>query len=124
MAVILFDTSTTLAAGATFQSGAAGNGGSTETGLGSGMIRDMTSVQDSNRFGVVVNSDQAGTVYIDGSFDRTIWRQQGSVAVAANTPTDLDIPVRYRYYRVRYVNGGTPTGAGNFAIHSSIRSGQ
>ncbi len=118
MATIFFDTSTQLNAGATYTGGAGG------TGFGADMIWDATSISDSNRFGAQANSDQPGTLYIDGSFNAVAWRQAGSVAVTAGTPADLDVPVRFRYYRTRYVNGATQTGAGNFSIHSSFRSGQ
>lgn len=122
MARIFFSTSTQLAAGATFTSGTAGNGGVDGVGDAPGQARDAGAWNEANRFGAVVNSDVAGTLYIDGSYDKTTWRQQGSAAVAGGTAVDLDVPVRYRYYRTRYVNGATQTGAGAFAIHSSFRS--
>ena len=75
---------------------------------------------DNNRFGANVNSDVAGTMFIDGSFDGTTWRQQGSVAVTGGTPADLSLPIRFRYMRVRYTNGATQTGVGAFAIHASL----
>jgi hypothetical protein len=105
----IFVTSTQLAASATF----------------TGPALDLADPQvagpdDQNRIGATANSDQTGTLYIDGSFDASTWRQAGSVAVAANVPSDLSVPIRYRYYRFRYINGATQTGAGNFAIHASL----
>lgn len=121
MATIFFDTSTALAASATFAPALGG-----AIGFGGNSIRDATAYDDANRFGAVAHSDQSGTLYIDGTFDPVNgpWRQCGSIAVTPGVPADLDVPVRFRYYRVRYVNGTTATGAGAFAIHSSFRSGQ
>lgn len=113
MARYIFVTATQLAANATFTQGTT-SGAIIDTADGS-------NGGDWSRIGAQVNSDQAGTMYLDGSFDGTVWRQAGSVAVTANVPADLDLPLRFRYYRVRYVNGATITGAGNFAIHASLR---
>ncbi len=109
MAAYFTETSTQQAANATFN----------------GTARDVTDQAgafggDANRFGAVVNTDQAGTLYIDGSTDKATWRQQGTMAAVVGGSADLSVPVRYRYYRVRYVNGGTQTGTGNFSIQSSF----
>lgn len=138
MAVLFVDLSgTSLPANATFLGGTANGangtlpGGATVASVGSadgigsgtGQARDAGAVAESDRFGAIVHSDQAGTLYIDGAFNRVTqnWRQLGSVAVVANTPVDLDIPVRFPLMRVRYVNGATATTAGLTAIHSSFR---
>lgn len=114
MAFLSFETSTQLAANATYD------------GAANGKVHDIadSGAADSSvsSFGIFVSSDQAGTAYIDSSFNGALWRVQGSVVVSAGVPADLSVPIRQRYYRVRYVNGGTATGAGNFAIHSSFLS--
>lgn len=126
MSAIFFDTSTTLAGAATFIGGTAGNGGVDGIGGATGQARDVGNPANAgggemSRFGAVVNTDQAGTLYIDGSFSPAgPWRQQGSIAAVVGGSADLSVPIRFRYYRVRYVNGATQTGAGNFAIHSSF----
>jgi hypothetical protein len=122
---IFFDTSTQLAGAATFIGGTAGNGGVAGIGGATGQARDLGSAVNGNggemaRFGAVVNTDQAGNLFIDGSFDGSTWRQQGTIAAVVGGSADISVPLRFRYYRVRYVNGATPTGVGNFAIHSSF----
>lgn len=53
-------------------------------------------------------ADQAGTVRIECSNDNSTWRAMtANVAVAANTPTFVTVPVLTRYHRVVYVNGAT-----------------
>ena len=126
MPAIYFDTSTQLNAGETFIGGTAGFGGVAGRGGGPGQARDignpagMSGGAEVTRFGAVVNTDQAGTLYIDASFDGTTWRQQASIAAVINGSADVSVPIRFRYYRTRYVNGATQTGAGNFSIHSSF----
>ncbi len=112
MPALYFDTAQQQAASATY----------TGTARDIGDPTGMSGGSDVARFGAVVNTDQAGTLYIDGSFDKTVWRQQGSLAAVINGSADLSVPIRFRYYRVRYVNGATQTGAGNFSIHSSFLS--
>jgi len=122
---IFFDTSTQLAAAATYIGGTAGNGGAAGIGGATGQARDLGSAANGNggemsRFGAVVNTDQAGNLFIDASYDGTTWRQQGTIAAVVGGSADISVPLRFRYYRVRYVNGATQTGAGNFSIHSSF----
>lgn len=109
MPAIFFETAAQQAASATY----------------TGAVRDIgdpagSSGGDFNRFGAVVNTDQTGALYIDGSFDKTTWRQQGTVAAVVGGSADLSVLIRFRYYRVRYINGATQTGAGNFSVHSSF----
>lgn len=126
MPAIFYDTATQLNAGETFTGGTAGFGGVAGSGGGAGQSRDignpagMSGGGEVSRFGAVVNTDQAGTLYIDGSFNGTTWRQQGTIAAVVGGSADISVPIRFRYYRVRYVNGATQTGAGNFSIHSSF----
>lgn len=103
----IFVTSTQLAGGATF------TGPAIDTS-------DPMNGSGHDRIGAVVNTDQAGNLFIDGSFDGSTWRQQGTIAAVVNGAADLSVPLRMRYYRFRYVNGATQTGAGNFAIHASL----
>lgn len=59
-------------------------------------------------FNAFAFADQAGTMRIECSNDNTTWRRMtGDVAVAANTPVTLSVPVMTRYHRVVYVNGAT-----------------
>lgn len=127
MPAIFFDTNTALGNAASFIGGTAGNGGVAGIGGAAGQARDVGQSNgglgtDINRFGAVVNTDQAGNLFIDGSFDGVTWRQQGTIAAVVGGSADLSVPIRFRYYRTRYVNGATPTGGGNFSIHSSFLS--
>lgn len=63
-------------------------------------------------------SDQAGTVRIESSLDGTTWyRSTADVAVAANIPVILSIPVVSQFHRAVYVNGATAQG--NFKLDTS-----
>lgn len=51
-------------------------------------------------------ADQAGTMRIEVSNDNTTWRPiTATVAVAANTPVILSVPIMTRYHRAVFVNG-------------------
>ena len=59
-------------------------------------------------FNAMAFADQAGTMRIEVSNDNVTWRRiTADVAVAANTPVILSVPVMTRYHRVVYVNGAT-----------------
>lgn len=60
------------------------------------------------KFNAVVSSTQAGTLFIQGSNDNfTTVVGVGSVAVSANVPAYLVVPVMFRYYRYVFANGAT-----------------
>jgi hypothetical protein len=61
-----------------------------------------------NYFNAFAVADQAGTLRIEGSDDNSTWRRMTlDIAVAANTPIILSVPVFTRYQRGVFVNGGT-----------------
>ena len=63
-------------------------------------------------FNAMAVSDQAGTVRIESSINGTAWyRSTADVAVAANTPVILSIPVVSQFHRAVYVNGATAQGS-------------
>lgn len=63
-------------------------------------------------FNAMAVSDQAGTLRIESSLDGTTWyRSTADVAVAANTPVILSIPVVSQFHRAVYVNGATAQGS-------------
>jgi len=65
-------------------------------------------------------ADQAGTIYVDVSFDASTWRVLKSYQVNANTTvSDIISPVG-RYMRLRYVNGSTAQSTFEFCI--SVRN--
>lgn len=62
-----------------------------------------------NKFTAFAFADQPGTMRIEVSDAGTTWRRAtADMAVAANTPATLTVPIVNRYYRVIYVNGATP----------------
>lgn len=54
-----------------------------------------------------VYADQAGTLYIEQSFDGTNWDISSSVAISAGVGESFEISINAPYGRVRYVNGAT-----------------
>ena len=69
-------------------------------------------------FNTFAFADQAGTMRIEVSADNVTWRRASAdVAVAANTPVFLSVPVAARYHRVVFVNGATLQTA--FMLNSS-----
>jgi hypothetical protein len=101
------DSSTVLAASATF------------TGTGR-----ATSGSNYSKFNAAAWADQAGTLFIDLSTDTgTTYRQIATLAVAANVGVTLTVPITgamgaATLLRVRYVNGATLQGG--FQISSSL----
>jgi hypothetical protein len=70
-------------------------------------------------FNAFAFADQAGTLRIEISTDNVTWRRASAdVAVAANTPVHLSVPVTARHYRAVYVNGATLQGA--FMLNTSF----
>lgn len=64
-------------------------------------------------------ADQAGTLRIEVSNDNTTWRPiTADVAVAANTPVILSVPVMTRYHRAVFVNGAVAQAA--FMLNTSF----
>lgn len=62
-------------------------------------------------FNVFAIADQAGVARVEVSVDNTTWRRATpDIAVAANTPLVLSLPVIARYFRVVYTNGATLQG--------------
>lgn len=77
-----------------------------------GLSREIGAAQATNHrysaFNAFAFADQAGTMRIECSNDGTTWRAMtANVAVAANTPVILSVPVMTRYHRVVYINGAT-----------------
>lgn len=77
-----------------------------------GTTRDIGATSGSNGYYVSFNAfaraDQAGTIRIEGSNNKTTWYAvTGDTAMAANTPVILSVPVMTRYHRVVVVNGAT-----------------
>lgn len=59
-------------------------------------------------FNAFAFADQAGTLRIEISTDNVTWRRASAdVAVAANAPVHLSVPITARFYRAVYVNGAT-----------------
>lgn len=58
-------------------------------------------------FGCTFNADQSGTAFVDTSVDGTNWLVGSTAAIVANTPLDLSVKMRTRYYRCRETNGST-----------------
>jgi hypothetical protein len=59
-------------------------------------------------FNAMAVSDQAGTLRIESSLNGSTWyRATADVAVAANTPVILSIPISSQFHRAVYVNGAT-----------------
>ena len=62
-------------------------------------------------FNAMVIADQAGTLRIQSSINGSMWYSAtAEVAVAANTPVILRVPVMCQFHRVVYVNGTTAQG--------------
>lgn len=93
------DTTTPLAAAATF------TGTARDAGAAAG-----TSVAYA-KFNAFFLADQAGTAYIEGSNDNATWFTVATSALSANTPLALSTPVMTRYHRVKLVNGATLQGS-------------
>lgn len=90
------ETTTALAAGATF------TGTSRNTGAAAG------SVHRYSNFNAMVLANQTGTIRLECSNDNSTWRRiSADTPVAADTPTILSVPIMTRYYRAVFVNGAT-----------------
>lgn len=81
------------------------------SGVFTGTSRDVGVAAGSQHryaaFNAFALADQAGTLRIECSNDNVNWRRMSAdVAVAANTPVILTVPVMTRYHRVVYTNGG------------------
>lgn len=77
-----------------------------------GTARDVGAQAGQNHglcaFNVIAVSDQAGTIRIESSLNGSTWyRATADVAVAANTPVILSIPISSQFHRAVYVNGAT-----------------
>ena len=70
-------------------------------------------------FNAMAFADQAGTMRIEVSNDNITWRRiTADVAVAANTPVILSVPVMTRYHRAVYINGAVAQTA--FMLNTSF----
>lgn len=93
-------------------------GAATYTGATRDLGATATTVQWSF-FGATFFADQAGTAFVEYSNNNSTWYlATPGVAVTASTPVDIKVPIRARYYRVRYLNGATLQG--QFNINSSF----
>lgn len=86
---------------------------STQTALGSnGTITLGPGVTDrADRITGSVFADQAGTLYIEQSFDGSHWDVSTSISVTANDGNGFSEELVAPQVRVRYVNGGSAQGA-------------
>lgn len=102
------DTSTVLTAGNTF----------------TGSTRDLGATTTNipwSYFGASVWADQPGTVWVYGSNNSSTWIPQNGTAgtaVAAGNTVDVKVPIRFRYWYVKYTNGATTQT--NFNVNSSF----
>lgn len=64
-----------------------------------------------SRFRAKAVSDQAGTLYVDQSYDGSTWDNTITQPVAANTPTVVESICTDLNTRVRYLNGTTNQGS-------------
>lgn len=55
-----------------------------------------------------VFSDQSGTLHIEQSYDGTNFDVDTSYSITANDGKGFTEPLVAPYWRIRYVNGGTP----------------
>lgn len=67
-----------------------------------------------------VFADQAGTLYIEQSYDGTNWDVSTSYAITASDGKGFSEDVIAPFIRVRYVNGGTDQGA--FRLYARARA--
>lgn len=89
-----------------------------------GATRDLgATVERYARFGASVVTDQSGSLQIQTSTDGTNWITVATQAVAANTPVDVSMPIRARYHRAVFTNGGTATSANGFSLLTSFTAG-
>lgn len=56
-----------------------------------------------------VFADQAGTVNVEQSSDGTNWDWNTTVAASAGTGNVINVALVAPYFRIRYVNGATPS---------------
>jgi hypothetical protein len=83
---------------------------STKTALGAAGTWDTGQLQTglADRVTGTVFADQAGTLFIEQSFDGTNYDLSKSVAVLASAGQGFSEEIVAPYLRVRYVNGATP----------------
>jgi hypothetical protein len=98
------DSSSALGSGATF----------TGTGRDSGAA--VTSQYSKIR--ALAASDQSGNLYLEQSPDNSTWYTTKTIALTGGTPVTLEDGLIQRYWRVRYVNGGTAQGS--FRLDSAM----
>ena len=67
-----------------------------------------------------VFADQAGTIYIEQSYDGQNWDISTDYSVSANDGKGFNESLYAPYVRVRYVNGGTAQGA--FRLYTRFTS--
>lgn len=73
---------------------------------------------------VSVFADQSGTLFMEFSPDGSNWDSSTSFTVSANTHATNSLPVKSRYYRTRFVNGGTPQTVFRLQTLGGISQGQ
>lgn len=102
----------------------------TTTALGSsatytGTARDVgvaaSTAQPYAYFNSFFLADQAGTASIECSNDNSTWYGCASSALTASTPLTLTLPVMFRYYRAKLVNGASAQGS--LVVNSSFTAG-
>ena len=85
---------------------------STTTALNSGQTVTLGPFQTDRGQNITgtVFADQAGTLYIEQSFDGTNWDKSTSISVSASAGQGFTEAIIAPIARVRYVNGGTNQG--------------
>lgn len=89
------ETSTPLAASATFN-GASRDGGAASPGPIAGAY-----------FNAMIYADQTGTATLQRSNDAAAWTPAATAPIVASTPLTLQVPVTARYHRIVVENGGS-----------------
>ena len=88
--------------------------------LTSGVFTSGTLITDTyDRAVGSVFADQAGTLYVEQSFDGTNWDISKSISVTASAGQAFSEELVAPYFRARYVNGGTDQGAFRLRIRAS-----
>ncbi|WP_175286593.1 hypothetical protein, partial [Escherichia coli] len=89
------------------------------SGTLTGTTRDAGTNPLYSKFNSVISSNQNGTLFLQGSNDNfTTLVGVASVAVTANVPAYITVPVMFRYNRYVFGNANTTTAA-TVSINSS-----
>ena len=90
------------------QTALAASGAFTGTSHATGVAQGSPGIY--SYFGVNVTSDQAGTLFVEGSIDNTTFYAENGTAgtaLTAGATQTVKVPITMPYQRVRFTNGGT-----------------